>query len=76
MPTEAEIRAALAQADRVAAEHPEWTAFVAWARQAQALYEASRRQWRAQNPMIDVAALEGDYELTPAAPAIKAAAQV
>jgi hypothetical protein len=70
--TEAAIRAALAEADTVAAEHPSWAAFVVWAKRARALYDASRREWRAQSPAIDVAAVESDYDLTPAVLTIQA----
>lgn len=70
--TEAEIRAYLAHADTIAAEHPSWAAFVVWAARQRALYDASRREWRAQSPAIDVAAVESAYELTPAVLAIAA----
>lgn len=70
--TEAQIRALLAAADQIAAEHPDWLAFRVWAQRGRALYDASRRQWRGQSPAIDVAALEASYDLTPAILAIKA----
>ena len=67
MPTESQTRAALAAAERLASEHPTWIAFVAWARSQQALYEASRREWRAQSPVVDTAALEEAYGVAPVA---------
>jgi hypothetical protein len=65
MPTEPQTLAAIAAADTLASEHPNWVAFVAWAREQQALYEASRQRWRAQNPAVDVAALEDAYGVSP-----------
>ncbi len=35
--------------------------FQAWAARQQAKYEADRRQWRVDHPVIDVAALEAKY---------------
>lgn len=72
MPTEAEVRAAVAAAEQLAAEHPNWAAFAVWASRERKLYEASRRAWRAQNPAVDVAAIERDYDLSPAVLAIQA----
>jgi hypothetical protein len=70
--SEAAIRAYLAAADRLAAEHPDWLALVIWAARQRALYDASRRQWRGQSPAIDVSAVEGAYDLTPAVLTIRA----
>jgi hypothetical protein len=70
--TEPAIRAWLAEIERLGSEHPDWAAFQAWAQRARSLYEASRQRWRAGSPAIDVAALEGAYDLTPALLAIKA----
>jgi hypothetical protein len=65
MPTETQTRAALAAAETLASEHPTWAAFLAWALEQKTLYEASRQQWRAQNPVVDVAALEQAYGISP-----------
>jgi hypothetical protein len=70
--TEAQIRATLAQDDKLASEHPDWGAFLVWAVRQRALYDASRREWRRQSPALDVAAVESAYELTPAALSIAA----
>jgi hypothetical protein len=72
MATETEIHTWLATLDTLAAEHPDWAAYAVLAKRARALYDASRQQWRGQSPLIDVSAVEGAYDLTPAVLAIKA----
>jgi hypothetical protein len=63
--SETQTRAWIAIAERIAAEHPDWSAFVVWARAQQMVYEAARRRWRDRNPLIDVAALEEAYGVSP-----------
>lgn len=78
MATEAQIRAALAAIEAAAAAHPDWVAFGVWAQKARAIYDASRLEWRAQGPAIDVQLQEDNYglELSPALLSIVAARQV
>lgn len=55
----------LATEDKIAAEHPNWPAFLVFALHQRALYDVTRQEWRRQSPLIDVQALEDTYGVGP-----------
>lgn len=65
MSTEPQSAALAAQIAAAEASPGAFRAFLAWALQRQAKYEAERRAWRRQNPIIDVKALEAEYGIEP-----------